>query len=84
MLLPGGLVFFVDGRREPSSTAADHVLPDGEEEAMIRRLDDGREFRIIKSFWDRDELAERCRAAGLGVDVRETATYFQYGVGRRR
>jgi 2-polyprenyl-3-methyl-5-hydroxy-6-metoxy-1,4-benzoquinol methylase len=84
MLHPGGHVFFVDGRREPSSTAADHILPNVGEESMVRRLDDGREFHIVKNFWDAAELAGRCRKAGLDVDVRETATYFQYGFGVRR
>ncbi len=83
MLDPGGIVFFLDGRREPTSTAADHVLPSTGEEAMTRRLDDGREFRIIKNFWNAAELEARCRAAGLDVAVRETATYFQYGLGTR-
>jgi demethylmenaquinone methyltransferase/2-methoxy-6-polyprenyl-1,4-benzoquinol methylase len=79
-LQPGGWVFFLDGRREPTSTASDHVLPDGQ--VMTRRLDDGRAFRIVKNYWTADELEHRARSAGLNVTVRETATYFQYGVGR--
>lgn len=83
MLRPDGAVFFLDGRKEPTSTAEDHELPAAHDEVMVRRLDDGREFRIVKNFWDADVLARRCRAAGLDVDVHETATYFQYGVGVR-
>lgn len=83
MLQPGGTVFFLDGRREPSSTATDHRLLVTDAEVITRRLDDGREFRIVKNFWDAGALVARCRAAGLDVDVRETPTYFQYGVGTR-
>lgn len=82
-LRPGAAVFFIDGRREPSSTAADHVLPGAEEQVMTRRLNDGREFRIVKNFYEREHLEERCRAAGLGVAVQYTPTYFIYGAGAR-
>lgn len=79
----GGSVFFLDARREPTATAADHVLPDADEEVMTRRLDDGREFAIVKNFRDAADLVEQCRDAGLDVEVEETPTYFQYGFGRR-
>lgn len=83
MVRRGGAVFFLDGLREPTATADDQELPSPTEEVMVRRLDDGREFRIVKNFRKSDVLAARCRAAGLDVDVHETVTYFQYGVGTR-
>ncbi len=83
MLEPGGTVFFLDGRREHTSTAVDHVLPQADHEIMIRRLDDGREFSIVKNFWNAEVLAEKCHHAGLDVTLYETATYFQFGVGMR-
>ncbi|MCU1484729.1 MAG: class SAM-dependent methyltransferase [Actinomycetia bacterium] len=83
VLRPGGHVFFLDGIPEPASTAIDHVLPAEGDEVMVRRLDDGREFRIVKNFWPPDDLEGRCRMAGLDVIVHETATYFQYGTGVR-
>ena len=83
MLTVGGSVFFLDGRREPSSTAGDHQLPGPDTEVMTRRLDDGREFRIVKSFRGASNLEARFAAAGLDVGVLETATYFQYGTGIR-
>jgi 2-polyprenyl-3-methyl-5-hydroxy-6-metoxy-1,4-benzoquinol methylase len=82
-LKPGGKVFFVDGRREPTTTATNHVLPEIGEQVMTRILNDGRSYQIVKNFYDPDALAARCRAAGLDVDVRETATNFIYGVGTR-
>ncbi len=83
MLVPGGTVFFLDARRDPSSTASDHVLPSLDEEMMTRRLNDGREFCIFKNFWLPSQLEEKCRRAGLEVTVHETEDYFQFAVGTR-
>lgn len=82
-LVPGGKVFFVDGRREPTTTAKDHVLPAIGDEVMARKLNDGRTYRIVKNFYDPAALAARCADAGLIVEVRETATNFIYGAGKR-
>lgn len=82
-LKPEGKVFFVDGQRESSSTAADHRLPEADAQTMTRRLNDGREYRIVKNFFVPTALQERCARAGLDVAVHETATYFMYGMGRR-
>jgi len=83
MIRPGGAVFFVDGRREPTSTAADHVLPPAGEQIMVRHLDDGRPYRVVKNFWSAAELEDRFRRAGLEVRVDETDNYFMYGRGVR-
>jgi demethylmenaquinone methyltransferase/2-methoxy-6-polyprenyl-1,4-benzoquinol methylase len=82
-LRPGGKLFFVDGRREPTSTAANHQLPDEGEQLMIRKLNDGRAFEIVKNFYDPAALAERFARHGLAVTVRETATFFLYGYGQK-
>lgn len=82
-LRPGGSVWFVDGRREPSSTAINHQLPEPDSQVMTRRLNDGRVFEIVKNFHDPQILAARCAAAGLEVDIRETRIFFLYGAGRR-
>ena len=82
-LRPAGSVFFVDARKEPTSTAGDHELPGENEELMRRRLDDGQEFTIVKNFWPANDLAARFASAGIDIEVCETPTYFQYGIGRR-
>jgi demethylmenaquinone methyltransferase/2-methoxy-6-polyprenyl-1,4-benzoquinol methylase len=79
MLSAMGKVFFVDGRREPTSTAVDHQLPELESQIMVRKLNDGRAFEIVKNFYDPSDLQARCNRVGLAVEVRETATYFLYG-----
>lgn len=78
-LRPGGKVFFVDGRREQTSTAVNHILPEQSSQIMTRKLNDGREFQIVKNFYDPAFLTARCATVGLTVDVRETPTYFIYG-----
>jgi len=82
-LAPGGRVRLVDSRRTERSTAADHVLPGAREETMVRRLDDGREFRIVKRFLDVEPLTERLEARGWAADLRETDEFFLHGTVRR-
>jgi demethylmenaquinone methyltransferase/2-methoxy-6-polyprenyl-1,4-benzoquinol methylase len=81
-LRPGGRVFFLDSDRTDRSTAADHVLPVRGEDTMVRKLDDGREFRVIKRFYTPDRLASRLAELGWEVDVRATGEFFIYGSGR--
>lgn len=79
-----GRLFFVDGKRKADSTAIDHDLPERGSETMLRRLDDGRSYRIVKNFWTSEDLAPSFRGHGLDVSIHETKSYFIYGSGRRR
>jgi demethylmenaquinone methyltransferase/2-methoxy-6-polyprenyl-1,4-benzoquinol methylase len=81
-LAPGGRVFFVDSRRDPTSTAVDHRLPDQSTTIHSRRLNDGREFRVYKIFYDPSALSQHLREFGWRVDISETRHYFLYGAGR--
>ena len=78
-LKPGGRVFFIDSKYEPTSTARDHHLPDRQEETSLRRLNDGREYRIVKHFYEPDQLENRLSQVGWRVRVEETPAYFIYG-----
>jgi demethylmenaquinone methyltransferase/2-methoxy-6-polyprenyl-1,4-benzoquinol methylase len=80
-LRPGGRVFFVDSARTARSTAADHVLPPAEDEMLLRKLNDGREFRIVKRFYAPDDLRRRLRRLGWEVEVHQTGEFFIYGEG---
>ncbi len=82
-LAPGGRVFFVDSRHEPSSTAVDHRLPEREATTLRRRLNDGREFQIYKLFYEPEDLAARLRDLGWRFEARQTGHYFLYGSGSR-
>ena len=80
-LAPGGRVFFIDSRHEPTSTAVDHRLPDSDTTILRRRLNDGREFQIYKVFYDPADLTARLAELGWQFDIRQTGHYFLYGAG---
>ncbi|MFH1279841.1 MAG: class I SAM-dependent methyltransferase [Candidatus Eisenbacteria bacterium] len=78
---PGARVFFVDSLPTPLSTAVDHDLGDPENPIRGRRLDDGREYRIVKIFHDPATLEGRLSDLGWNVKVRTTGEFFLYGAG---
>jgi len=80
-LAPGGRVFFMDSAYTQTSTARDHTLDGPEATTMTRRLNDGREFRIVKIFYDPPTLQGRLAHLGWDVAVRPTANFFIYGQG---
>jgi len=75
-LRPGGRAIFVDSLSNETSTARDHQLEAHGEVTL--RLNDGREFRIVKVFRDRDQLAARLAPFGR-ADIHATLSYFVYG-----
>ncbi len=77
----GAPMFFVDNLCEPTGYAVDQVMPDSDSEFTQRLLNDGREFTIVKNYYDPEELQDAARAEGISLDVGNTSTYFQYGVG---
>jgi len=77
-LRPGGAFAFIDSRFDPQSSAADHPAPSAD--ASIRRLDDGREFTIVKVYYEPAELADALRIAGFGEPaVTTTGRFLQTG-----
>ena len=82
-LEPGGRVFFVDSRYEPASTAKDHHLESAQAATVARRLNDGREFRIVKVFYDAAQLSDALARLGWDFAVKETPNYFIHGCGRK-
>ena len=82
-LKPGGRVFFIDSARTERSTAADHVLPVGDADTMTRRLDDGREFQIVKRFYDPAGLSQALSDLGWQTQVATTTEFFIYGTAVR-
>jgi 2-polyprenyl-3-methyl-5-hydroxy-6-metoxy-1,4-benzoquinol methylase len=82
-LKPGGRVFFIDSARTERSTAADHRLPDQGEATMTRRLEDGREFQIVKRFYEPSKLTADLRQLGWDAQVGATGEFFIYGTATR-
>jgi demethylmenaquinone methyltransferase/2-methoxy-6-polyprenyl-1,4-benzoquinol methylase len=81
-LVPGGRAFLVDSRRTTQSTAVDHVQPRAGEDTMVRRLDDGRAFRIVKRFWEPGALAAELAGLGWRTDLAATDEFFLFGSAR--
>ncbi len=82
-LKPGGRVFFVDSAYSETSSARDHVLEGPQATTINRRLNDGREFRIVKIFYRPEDLRAQLAALGFRAQVRQTANYFLYGQAER-
>ena len=78
-LAPGGRVFLIDSVRTERSTAADHRLPDAGQDTMTRRLDDGREFQIIKRFYTPETLTEELSRRGWSAEIATTGEFFIHG-----
>ena len=65
-LKPDGRVFFLDSRYEETSTAADHRLEGEDATTTLRRLKDGREFRVVKVFYPARRPGRTPGGAGMG------------------
>jgi SAM-dependent methyltransferase len=77
-LKPGGRLAFIDSLPDPASGAIDHATP--ADDRSLRRLDDGREFTIVKVFYEPAQLTAALRATGFeGVDVSTTGRFFLLG-----
>lgn len=78
-LAPGGAVYLIDSAFDPTSTAKDHVLPGREAGIVTRKLNDGREFRIVKVFYEPAALAAKLGPLGWKSKLAQTPRYFIYG-----
>jgi demethylmenaquinone methyltransferase/2-methoxy-6-polyprenyl-1,4-benzoquinol methylase len=71
-LRPGGRVFFIDDAR-PRLQPADHVVGDDPERGVsLRELSDGRQYQIVKVYWQPDVLEQRLATLGFDLAVRVT------------
>jgi SAM-dependent methyltransferase len=77
-LAPGGRAFFVDNAHHPEIAARNHRLPETGF-VMDRVLNDGRQFRVVKVFYEPAELEQRLTALGFSASVRSTGEFFLYG-----
>jgi SAM-dependent methyltransferase len=81
-LAPEGFAYLIDSAHDPTSTAVDHPPPDRQAGVVTRKLDDGREFRIVKVFWTPEALTTRLGECDFAADLRQTHRYFVYGSAR--
>ena len=82
-LKPEGTFFFADSRLARKSRARNHEAPEVDTGISRRKLDDGREYSIVKIFHQPDRLREQFAAAGLRAEIRVTEEYFLYGTAVR-
>lgn len=80
-LKPGSIFAFIDSRFDPQSSPADHPAPT--DDASVRRLDDGREFTIVKVYYEPADLEAALARAGFEAAlVTSTGRFFLTGVAR--
>jgi O-methyltransferase involved in polyketide biosynthesis len=72
-LAPGGRAFFIDSLDDGRATARDQTAP------TRRRLNDGREFSIIKIYYAPADLQTRLERLGWQARVEATPHYFLFG-----
>lgn len=82
-LEPGGIAYLIDSARSERSSARDHRLQERGDELMLRRLDDGREYRIVKHWFAAGELDRMLSGLGWHPSVAETGEFFVHGSARR-
>lgn len=78
-LKPNGRVFFIDSARSSRGTAKNQTVENVDEIYNKRKLNDGREFMIVKMFYKPGELEEKLKEMGWKVEVRGTENFFVYG-----
>jgi demethylmenaquinone methyltransferase/2-methoxy-6-polyprenyl-1,4-benzoquinol methylase len=77
-LRDGGTFAFIDSLPDPQSGAADHAAPAADR--SVRKLDDGREFEIVKVYYTPAELEAALLEAGFAVaEVTSTGRFFLLG-----
>ena len=80
-LRPGGRAFFVDSLRTETWAEKESAGRAPRGHTTLRRLNDGREFRIVKVFYDPVELEARLAGMGWRISVRTTEKHLLYGFG---
>jgi demethylmenaquinone methyltransferase/2-methoxy-6-polyprenyl-1,4-benzoquinol methylase len=74
MLAPRGKAIFIDDG--PAEAANEEVLADQPVPAVLRRLDDGSRYRIVKVFHDARTLTGDLTALGWSVRVRPDGRFI--------
>ena len=81
-LKPGGRWFLIDSLPDEFSRAYDHTITDKNDIAH-RKLNDGRQFQVVKRFYEPEKLSERLRGLGWENKIRTTQRFFLFGSGKK-
>lgn len=82
MLKPDGILFIVDSLRNKMATANNQNMLESSH-IHQRILNDGREFQIIKVFYQPDRLQSELALVNISAEVHTTAQFFIYAQGRK-
>lgn len=77
-LKPNGRVIFVDSLKAQRSTANDHHMLD-DSGVVERRLNSGDTFRIVKRFYEPEQLLETLGRIGWTGEISSTEEFFLFG-----
>jgi ubiquinone/menaquinone biosynthesis C-methylase UbiE len=72
----GGRVFMIDSLAAENSSAKNHATFEQHSLYHTRKLNDGREFEIVKVFYDLSQLHERLTAHGFKAETGKTDQFF--------
>jgi hypothetical protein len=80
---PGGRVFFIDNRNDPTPdvNVKDPNVVDYGPDLHLRRLYDGSRYRVVKVMYEPDELQSLLHDHGWTAEVKATR-WFIYGSAR--
>ena len=80
---PGGRVFVVDNLLVPDFRPLDHSDEDREDGTMTRHLEDGRSFRIVKIFYEPQQLSRMVEPLGWSCDFKSAGRFLLFGTATR-
>ena len=78
-----GIAYLIDSGWDTTSTAANHVYPDRAQGIATRKLNDGREFHVVKVFHEPLRLEQRLESLGFAASISSTPHYFIHGTVRQ-
>ncbi len=82
-LAPGGRVFFIDNRTDPTPgiPGKDPYVVEYGPDLHVRRLDDGAEYRVVKVMYEPDQLGRLLEAEGWQASI-DATKWFIFGSAR--
>jgi demethylmenaquinone methyltransferase/2-methoxy-6-polyprenyl-1,4-benzoquinol methylase len=81
---PGGTLFFVDSLNQSTSMAKDHDPPAVETGVRVRKLADGRQFRVVKVYYEPAAFTATLARHGFDATVKTSGAHFLYGFATRK
>jgi demethylmenaquinone methyltransferase/2-methoxy-6-polyprenyl-1,4-benzoquinol methylase len=83
-LAPGGRAFFIDNIRGPRPGLTDPYITSETEDVQVRHLGyDDSAYRVVKVYYEPDELAAQLGALGWDATIATTPVRFIYGTAKR-